>query len=175
MVGPVVLAIAMGFVYGGDDATMARELDAQSLGNADYADVGFVVSYGDGVSLRVPVQPLAGMSSTSLGPPRPRNGAAPSREGGVALAVALLEREDASRKLLVMVGDHVIPWRLRDRIAADHIEVELLDGDPPVVEPRRDTSPGSTSSAPPRSDPSWQPLAALALLGLAAALARRSA
>jgi hypothetical protein len=174
MLGHIVLATAMAFVYGGNDQQMARQLDAGSYGStAEPGSTGFVVSYGDGVTLRVPVQPLATLSSSSLGALHTQPASTFDPEGAVDLAASLLEQQDGHRVLVVDEGVPMPP-RLRDYLARNGIELrmpELHENGHHVIsyESRRPHPPG------PSGLPWWALLGAnLGLLCLAAGLMRRA-
>jgi hypothetical protein len=174
MLAHIALSIALAFVSQGDDATMARQLDAASLGNADAISIGIAISCYRGVAVRVPMQPLVTISGSSLAHDLQRP-AAPDCDGALELALVELEHVDTPRRAIVT--DLPVPPALQKRAAAAHVELVAL--------PASSTSrvPTPTTSRP-RSEPVLAlpapdhspvaPLAAFALLGVAAAFARRA-
>ena len=180
MLGHLALSVAMAFVYGGSDADMARTLDDMNLGAK--SGVGVVVAYGHGVTLRVPLQPLAGISGSSLGPLHEQP-VEVDAIGALDVAIAELERLDETPKLLYLDEDAFANRSLfEQRARASKIEMVALPAmkrtvhvspkprpySCPVLQMPRDLPEPAQPVMP------WSSLGSLALLGLAAGLARRA-
>lgn len=182
MLGHLALSVAMAFVYGGDDAQMAQRLDDLSLGSK--TGTGLVVSYADGVSLRVGPQSLASIGGSSLGMSH-AHVTTLDPIGGIDLALAELERVDDSTKWL-LVDEHALAYRdlFAERAHAAHVTIlplpDVKSSSTRVPPPARVRITHCPSLLMPSELPDdaprapWDSIASLALLGLAAGLARRA-
>jgi hypothetical protein len=194
MPADIALSIAIAFVTRESDASLARELDAADLGAAGAGSTGVVISCDRGVTVRVSMQPLAAVSSSSLvrSDVLDRDDQ-PDCDGALELALAELGQSAGPRSLIVT--DVTVPEAFRNRAAARAVDILCVRGaigdaarmaiaggdfrrkcDPPEamrssLRPR--SAPDLVLPAPEDHAP-ISALAAAALLGVAAVLVRRS-
>ena len=144
---------------------MAQVLD-QSTFERGANDVGFVISYGNGVQLRAQPQPLATLNGASLLPNHGETNTYGHNEA-LELALQMLERTDASPKFLMVVGDDVLPAFVA-RAQNAGVAVSSVDA------PKHDVEHFVVCYRAKAPDDSHLPMfGAFALLGLAGLIGRR--
>ena len=190
MLPQIAMSVALAFVYGGNDARMARQLDDVGLGTIAPADsVGIVIGASDGVVIHGGMQPLTNLSLPAPGEGQWVEHLPPDPDGALSIALAELDRTDQAQRVLIASDlDPAAVARISDRARAEHVQVlvgppslarEALDPKPLEVRcpsARMAARPGRRQHhARHRHGRWWDRLAAsLALLGLAGVLARRA-
>ncbi len=153
---------AIAIIADGNAPGLAAWLDAMSFGSGECSDgtIGMVVT---GTSIRVPLGPVCAISGSAL-----QGGfASGTISDAASLAIAGLERTGRDTKVLYVFGQLSRSEEARLRRAADAAGVQMWD--PVRVEVLEPLELPSPPLAP--TSPKWP---ALALLGVAALIARRT-
>lgn len=127
------MSVALAFVYGGNNAQMARQLDDVGLGTIAPADsVGIVVGANDGVVVHGGMQPLASLELSAPGGEQWVAHLPPDPDGALAIALAELDRTGQTERAIIASDlDPAAVARISDRARAAHVQV--LVGPPAVA------------------------------------------
>src|SRR5690242_14291969 len=101
MLPQIAMSVALAFVYGGNDAQVARQIDDVGLGTIAPADsVGIVIAANDGVVVHGGMQPLSSLALAAPGGEQWAQHLPPDPDGALAIALAELDRTDQSQRVL---------------------------------------------------------------------------